>query len=629
MAKYWCGLHRSDTISLDNLYTDLNSQEGKMLRYKLYEKAITLVKNNQSFIPIKKLDTLKFASVCIGSSSSNTFTKTLSKYAPFKHFFTSGSEDANFYNTLVKNLASYNTLVVSFHYLNNNPKANFGISNHSLEFLKKLPANKKVIVVVFGNAYALKNFENQDYLICAYEDNDATRKIVPQIIFGAAKAEGKLPITASSKIRFGDGIVTSSLQRLKYTPFPDWYGVDEASLYKIDSIVKVAMEEEKAMPGCHILVARNGAVVYDKSFGRFTYDSLSKKISDTVLFDIASITKVAATLQAAMYLYSLDSTYLYKTLGELVDSLPDDKKPIILQEVFAHQAGFQAFLEHWRKTMDKNELKSLYYSSCKDSIYTMLVAQNLYAVPHLKDSVWKWTLYAPLMNKRDSCYKYRYSDVGFYFIQKVLEKRLGEPLDKFCEKLYKRLGMYRTVFNPLLNGFSMDDCVPTENDKIFRKRIIQGTVHDEGAAMYGGVAGHAGLFSTANDLAILFQMNLQDGFYGGEQFFKPGTVDYFRKRHYMDNRRGLGWDKPELNGGGPTSKWASLKTFGHQGFTGTCVWIDPKYNLIYIFLSNRTYPTVDNKKLITLNVRTTIHDAIYIAVNRSDEKKKLVTTQLF
>ncbi|MFQ3575516.1 MAG: serine hydrolase, partial [Cytophagales bacterium] len=257
------------------------------------------------------------------------------------------------------------------------------------------------------------------------------------------------------------------------------------------------------------------------------------------------------------------------------------------------------------------------------SIHTMLVAPNLYAIPSLKDSVWKWTVEAPLMSKKDSCYKYRYSDIGFYILQKVVEKHLKMPLDEFCHELYRKLGMSHSTFNPTLNGYDFDDCVPTESDKMFRKRIIQGTVHDEGAAMFGGVAGHAGLFSNANDLAILLQMNLQDGFYGDERFFKTGTVEHFRKRHMIDNRRGLGWDKPELAGGGPTSKMASTKTYGHQGFTGTCVWVDPKYNLIYVFISNRTYPSVDNKKLVTLNVRTTIHDAIYLAMNRYDEKKKL------
>ncbi len=612
-AKYWAGLSNYKPVELANLYEDLNNGMAKALRQELYEKAITLVKNSDKILPIRELNKEGYASLCINIVNDNVFQPTLSKYACFDHYLTTYNAKSIDYDTLINKLSRKSTVIVSLNGLaakpvNNN---NYGISDNVFRLISALQQRTNVIVVVFGTAYSLKHFDLVKTLICAYEDNYTVHKAVAAAIFGAAKFEGKLPVSVSPKLCEGTGELTVSLKRLRYTSVPEMEKMDSRILNKIDTVALKSIFN-KATPGCQILVVRNGNVIFERNYGNLKYDKTEPVTSETI-YDVASVTKVAATLQGLMKLYDEG---LFHTDSLAITYLPElkksNKKSLLIQEILLHQAGLPAFVEYWKRTLDSSGHPSeKFYCNESDNNFNYEVAPGLYAGKFLRDSLWKWTIQSNMPAFKEPCPPYRYSDVGFIMMNKTIERISGLPENEFMAPMYESLGMYNTGFNPL-NRFPINRIAPTEVDNYFRHREIRGTVHDQGAAMFGGVAGHAGLFSTANDLAILFQMNLQDGEYGGQQYYNSGVVTEFARRHFTDSRRGLGWDKPVVYGSeGPTSNYCSLKTFGHTGFTGTCVWADPKYNLIYIFLSNRTYPNADNKKLVSQNVRTKIQDIIY------------------
>lgn len=608
--KYKVGLNKCKLIDTTNLIKDLNNSRAKAIRELIYRKSVTLVKNEQSIIPIQETSNLKMACVIIGNEDDGIVANSFKKYAAVNCFFVDKKTELTQYQKLWEQVSKYPLVTVVVGGLNNQAKQNFKLSNDCITFVKNLQLNTKVIVAVLGNAYALSNFENSKNLICTYEENEITKTLPAQLIFGGLAARGQLPVSPSEALDIKELTkVVTEKSRLAYINTPEIKGLNSARLSQIDTIVKQSIAQ-KAMPGCQVLVIKDSAVLYSKNFGYHRYSTFTP-VRDTSLYDIASVTKVAATLQGVMQLYSQKKLDLEKTLKEyLPETKGTNKQDLILQEIISHQAGLQAFISHWTYTLETPQRNMFYYAKQKDSTHTVQIADSLFTRADTKDSIWKWTLASKLIHRKDSCYIYKYSDIGFYIFQKIVEQGMGKSLIQFSDSLYKSLGMRYTGYLPL-RRFNKNTIVPSEWDKDFRVREIWGYVNDEGAAMYGGVAGHAGIFSNAQDLGILFQMNLQGGYYGYKRYFEPQVIDHFRMRHYINNRRGLGWDKPEWAGGGPTSVFSSQKTYGHSGFTGTCVWIDPKYNLIYIFLSNRTYPDTENKALIINNVRTKIQDVIY------------------
>lgn len=620
-AKYWAGLNNYKPIEINSLFNDLHTPNAKSLRYTLFEKAVTVVTNENDLIPFKYADTAKFVSIAFGTTVENEFQKILNKYARFENYHY--EEHAHFTADKVNELVerhSKKTVIVSIHGMNNSPSKDYGITKEIINFIQKLEAKTNVVVVVFGNPYALKFFEKSPHLICTYEQNEVNRKYVAEVIFGAAKANGKLPVSASKELNEGRGFFTLNTQKLQYG-IPEQVGMTEDKFYRIDTIVSKAIHNH-VMPGCEILVARNGKVIYEKSFGNYTYQDSALAVKDSTIYDIASVSKVAGTLQAVMTLYEHGEISLDSTISTYLPELKGtNKEHILMREVLTHQAGLQAFLEHFKKVMHKDGFNAAFIGTKKDSIYTLPITPSIFAIPSLPDSMWQWTINSNLIQKNShahgadtSCYPYRYSDLSFYIMKRIVESKINQPMNEFLDQhFYAPLGMYNTTYKPL-EKFNISRIAPTENDQSFRKQVIRGTVHDPGAAMMGGVAGHAGLFSTANDLAILMQMHLQKGEYGGVQYFKPETVAEFSRAQFISCRRGLGWDKPQMGGSSPTSDYCSFDTFGHTGFTGTCAWVDPKYNLVFIFLSNRTYPYSENKKLITQNIRTRIQDIIYQSI---------------
>jgi beta-glucosidase-like glycosyl hydrolase/CubicO group peptidase (beta-lactamase class C family) len=612
-AKYQAGLHQYQPVNTDNLYRYLNRPQAQLVKQKLFEKAVTVVTNKYQTIPIKVLDTTYFASLTIGTQKTNAFQKKLSKYAPFSHFtLAENQRTKEQYQKLLGKLENFSQVVIGLHTLNNSRSKGYGITQNDVDFLKSLQQRTKVIVVAFGNPYSLEKLQDMDNLICAYQDQMITQQLVPQIIFGALAADGRLPVSAG-KFTAGSGEVTTSIGRLGYS-LPESAGLDSKVLSRIDRIAEEAITDQ-ATPGCQVLVARNGKIVFEKEYGYFTYDSINR-VTDETLYDIASITKVVATLQAVMFLQEQGDIDLDQKASNYLPELKEsNKNGIMVKDLLTHQAGLLPFIPFWRRTVDDVGLNPTIYSSYPEQNFQTQVALGVYSIGSLQDSVWNWTIESklrPRRYRRGTRYTYKYSDMGFYILKKLAENHLNQPMEKFLEQnFYQPLGLSTMTYLPLCK-FPVDRIAPTEVDNYFRNELICGTVHDQGAAMFGGIAGHAGIFSNATDLAILAQMNLQDGYYGGTRYLQEGTIKKFTTQQSSKYRRGLGWDKPERNGKiNPASRYASAKTFGHTGFTGTAVWVDPEFDLVYVFLSNRIHPKANNGKLNKSNIRTRIQDAIY------------------
>ena len=443
--------------------------------------------------------------------------------------------------------------------------------------------------------------------------------MVPQILFGAREAKGRLPRRVGKDLPAGTGEHTPTLGRLAYTQ-PAAVGLNPDTLRLIDTLANWAIRE-RATPGCQVLVARRGAVVFSKSYGYQTYDSLLP-VNNQTIYDIASVTKVAATTQAMMFLQERGAVVLDDKLSAYLPELRGtDKRNITIREVLLHRAGLRSYVPFWQMTRDRYGLHPELYRFSLENDFSTQIASGLYATPSLRDSLWNWTIQSKMISARGRSvgwkprHGYRYSDLGFYMLLRLIEQVAQQPLDAFMEEnFYAPLGLTTLTYQPLCK-LSQSRIAPTEEDRQFRNTLVRGTVHDEGAALCGGVAAHAGLFSNAHDLAVLMQMNLQDGYYGGTRYLRPGTVSRFSTRQFNDSRRALGWDKPEyLHDGGPTAPEASLASYGHLGFTGTSVWVDPKYELVYVFLANRVHPDARNTKLLTEGIRTKIQSVVYRAM---------------
>lgn len=621
-AKYWAGLHNEQKVKRDQLTEDLLSAQGEALRFKLYEKAVTVAKNKDNFVPIRILDTNDFASISIGAPKHNTFQTYLSKYAKFSHYFIGSAEaSSTTFNRVYDIVKDKEVVVLGLHNMSNRASKHFGISRQEQEFIKKLSETTRVILVAFGNPYSLKYVDGPQTVICTYQDNEDTRKIAPQVIFGGIGADGKLPVTASKEFPVGMGVKTISLNRMGYCP-PSLLRMDGQTLEEVDQIVQEALDA-KATPGCQVLVARRGKVVYEKNYGYYTYQK-KKPVSDSTLYDIASITKVAASMQVVMFLVengeiNLDSS-IVKYLPELEGS---NKANMTIRNILTHQAGLKPFIPYYRHSLDSiGQLNDQLYCDVRDGKeFCYRVADSIYAHAIIEDSIWKWTIDSDLLepDKERNWYPYRYSDVGYYLIKKIGERILNQPYNEFLEQnFYAPLGANHLTYLPT-EKYDTAQIAPTELDHYFRMRLVHGTVHDPGAAMIGGVAGHAGLFATANDLAKLFQMNLQNGSYAGQNYFYDNTVAYFTSQQYEDSRRGIGWDRTQIEGRGPTGEYCWNGCFGHTGFTGTAAWVDRETDLMYIFLSNRVYPDAENKKLLRMDIRTRIQDKIYESLLNYEE----------
>jgi len=610
--KNWLGLNEFKPLSTDSLIAELNTEKAQLVRRKLVENAMTLLQNENQIVPLQGLSRLKLASVSIGENDITSFQKMLGNYAPVKHFSISNKPTKEEIIKLVNDLKDYNLTIVGVHGNSRSPHKKFGLTPEMMDVLKNINAVHKTIVSVFANPYSLgiyPELEQTEALVMAYENTILSQEYAAQLIFGGIDAKGKLPVTASEKFKAGQGIITKK-NRLKYS-IPLEEGFNSEKLKQVDSIALKGIEE-KAYPGCQVLVARNGNIVYNKAFGYHTYEK-KRPVQSTDIYDLASITKVTASVPNLMKLVDQGTLNLDYNLCDYLQYV--DSTCYInmnLRRMLAHNAGLVSWIPFYKKTLSRGQLKFDIYSNTQSEEYPNKVAEGLYIRNEYKDSIRHWLVNHGIHKEKE----YRYSDLGYYFYKDIIEKYYNSGLDRVSDSLfYIPLGATTLTYKPL-EKFTKSEIIPTENDMNFRKRLIHGTVHDPGAAMLGGVAGHAGLFSNANDLAKMFQMFLNKGEYGGDRYFSADIVDEFTKVQFPEeeNRRGAGFDKPSDDEFGPTCSCVSKSSYGHSGFTGTLVWADPEKDLIYIFLSNRIYPDAENKKLIRMNIRTDIQAAIYHAI---------------
>jgi beta-N-acetylhexosaminidase len=616
-AKAWAGLNNSNQVATKNITADLNKKEYELLNQKLYESALTVVQNKNNLIPLDGLDTLSIASLVIGDSEYQEFQQTLSLYNQVTPFYTSEVNAANKL-MFVDTVKNYNTVIISLHNSDKHPWKKYNVSTETFQLIAEISKTKRVILVNFMNPYSLMDFselENVNSIVLTYQNNKYTNRAAAELIFGAIGANGKLPVSISSKFKEGTGIEVKSIGRFIYTQ-PEFAGISEDDLYRIDTLALKGIKE-KAYPGCQVLVAKDGKVIYNKSFGYHTYEN-KIAVNNNTIYDIASISKIASTLLGAMHLQDQEKFSLDSKLGDyLPELIPDTSEyfNLSLREILAHQAGLKSWIPFYQSTLYHGNPDSVIY--CKDSseYYPNRVADKLYISKFYSDIIYQKILSTPLQEK-----KYVYSDLGYYFLLKIVEKQSQQKLNDYVGSIYAQLGMSTTGYLPR-NRFSLDRIPPTEDDKVFRKQIIQGDVHDPGAAMMGGVGGHAGLFSNANDLAKLMQLYMNRGTYAGKSILNDRTVAEYTKCQYCvtGNRRGAGFDKPTIDGsGGSSCNCVSFLSFGHTGFTGTIAWADPDEDLVYVFLSNRTFPDPENKKLANMNIRTDIQQVIYDAIRKGE-----------
>lgn len=601
-AKFDAGLARYKPVNTDNLLRRLNDPDYDRVVDVVSAGAITVVQNLDSILPIRTLDNTSFVSLSIGADTGNPFDNQLRKYAPFRGISVRQASD-----TSAISLLPGDVIIVGVF-----PRA-AALVKQTRNWLIDVAANHPVVLVHFGNPSTIASFDYCKALLAAYTDQDRMPEAAAEVIFGAVPSRGVLPITAGTWSH-GTGLSTSSLNRLAYGT-PESVGVNSRTLAKIRTIMEEAIASG-ATPGCHALIAKNGKVIYEESAGWLTYEKKTP-VTEETLYDLASVTKISATLQTVLFMQDHGLIDIDKKASRYLPELKtSNKADFTLKDILTHQAGLWPFLPFWIQTVHDSIALAQYYSTSYSADFPFPVSENLFASKIMKDSLWQWIIKAKVRDKPPRTpYDYRYSDMGFYILQHLAEKLLNQPMEDFlAQNLYDPLGAYTTGYLPL-DRFSPERIAPTERDTLFRKSQLVGYVHDQGAAMHGGIAGHAGLFSTANDLAKVGQMWLQQGWYGGQRYYRPETIELFTSKQFSDSRRGLGWDKATPGDWtGPTARYASGRTFGHTGFTGTCIWVDPEFDLVYIFLSNRVMPDMNNNKLLNANIRTRIQQVIYEAI---------------
>lgn len=642
-AKYWLGLDKPQTVKIDSLVEDLNNPFYKVEKEKFIVNSLTLLRNNSGIIPFSNLENFKIASLSIGTGAKDEFGTSLRLYKDVDDYYVSKENLSFLKDSLYSMFSRYNTLVLSIHETSQWPGRNYGIYPGLNDFINDLNYRGNLVICLFGNPYSLMKLdglEKFDAILLCYEDSDIVKSKSAQSLFGAYPINGKLPVSVLPEFPLFSGQQTADIKRLRYG-IPESVMMSSAKLMAIDTIVKEAIKI-KATPGCQVLVSRHGTVIFNKSYGYQTYGNRIK-IDNDQIYDLASITKIISTLPSLMRMEDEGSFSVENILGDYL-VLPDscNKKDILIKDILTHQAGLQAWIPFYYKTLEPIDTSEKLLSSnfsyeypikignhayvnrnirYKDGIFEsdfsdnfpIKVAEKLYLRKDYRDTIFTNILDSEILSR-----EYRYSDLGYYLFQRIIEEGTGTDLYPLVwRNFYSKMGASNLGYLPL-NRFPPKKIVPTENDLIFRRQVLLGYVHDPGAAMLGGISGHAGLFSNANDLAKFMQMYLNKGSYGGVRYLSDSVVIKYTTRVFTDNgnRRALGFDKPEPDSDktGPTCNSASPESYGHTGFTGTMVWVDPTYDLIYIFLSNRIHPNQYNVKLVSENIRTRVQQAVYDAI---------------
>jgi len=612
-AKYKVGLHDYEPVNIENLVEDLNTSMDNVLLEEVMEKALTVIKNDSAILPIRDLRKKKIAYVNFGDDSGREFLKYLRKYSRIDWI------RSNNLDGYIRRLKKYDYVIIGFHKSNDNPWEDYKLKDKELVWLYEMARTNKVILDVFARPYALldiKTTANFEGIIVSYQNSKVAQQLSAQLIFGARAGKGMLPVSIGEDFPVHTSLETLAIDRLQYG-VAESVGVDSEKLKKIDKLAQSGVWAGM-MPGAQILVARKGKVIYQKNFGYHT-PKKKNRVKSNDIYDVASLTKILATLPMVMELYDRNVINMDTKISEMLpEYINSNKADITLKQMLTHTARLRGWIPFYGNTMDT--VTSLpatkYYASEKNEDFPVKVADELYIRKDYRDSIFEMIMDSDLRKRAG----YKYSDLPYYLLMKYLEEFYGTSLDELVQRnIYESLGANYTTYNPL-SKFDLDDITPTEYDDYFRMQKVHGYVHDQGAAMLGGVCGHAGLFSNANDVAKMMQLYLWKGYYGGKRYFKPEVLDAFNTCYYCENdvRRGVGFDKPQLGDQGPTCGCVSMTSFGHSGFTGTFTWADPEEEVVYVFLSNRTYPTADNRMIISSNLRSNIQAAIYDAIIKED-----------
>lgn len=614
LAKYNLGLNQSQVVDTRNLLADLNAKTNNV-REQIARQALTVVayqspntfRNDFFTLPLTR--NKKIAYIAFSDGRTPVLAATLKEELNADVFTINYADAVGKGGTVVKAVQNgrYDAVVIGFHDVNlRKGSNNFGISQSAIQNWYSL--NKtNAITMVFGNPLAMGNFCTAKNLVGVYEDDAVFQNAAADFLMGKFRANGTLPVSVCNW-KAGHSV------NLRATGYLQPIG--DARFSEVDSIAMDGIKK-KAYPGCVVLAAKDGEIVYYKAFGNYGYAATDQPMELTSIFDLASVTKISSVTLAVMKLDEEGKIDLKKKLS---DYLPWTKKTnkanLTLENIILHQAGMVPFIGFYKETIDANgsPMPELYKTAPEEG-FTTQVARNLYIRNDWKDTIWKRILDSPITPQGK---KYVYSDNDFWFLGKIVEVVTKMPLEVYVrDNFYEPMHMLTTGYRPL-ERFELNEIVPTEEESGYRNQLIQGTVHDEGAALGGGVAGHAGLFSNAYDLGKLYQMLMNGGELNGRRFLNWETIGNYTNYHSPISRRAYGFDKPEkdnvTNGDPYPSKLASSRTYGHTGFTGTCVWADPQNDIIYIFLSNRVNPTRNNSRLNSMRIRGNIQDAIYRAL---------------
>ena len=580
--------HELPSKWLGAMFLDLNSKDATQQALG-YRKQIQILKNDLNLLPLGRLDQ-KLACLALGGNSS-VFTETLDLYADRMAFFAADSLQIPAAVSKFYGLTDPETCIFSLHAAT--PSSNH-IPKWAAEKISLLDSTDQNILVVFGEQRILKDLDTArfDAIILAHENHPIAQAQIAQLLMGGSSAAG---IVANGRL----GISS-----------PEEIGLKSSDLKALDVIAQKGITAG-AYPGCQLLVAVEDKIIWHKAYGKQGYEANAPEIDLQSMYDIASVTKIAASTLLAMQQHTKGKFNLDQTIGSYIPEVVGNSPfaALKIREIMAHQAGLTPWIPFYKRTLTDGSWKSSVYQTKSSDDFPTEVAKDMFIHKSYKDS-----MYAQILRSELGAKKYVYSDLCYYFTQPILEKMIGESQASYLRRnIYLPLGLGRILYQPL-KQFSDQQIVPTEDDQAFRKQLLRGYVHDPGAAMLGGVAGHAGIFSNAWSLAHIMQLFLNKGHMAGQRFFSEATYNEFTKQQYPGNRRAAGFDRPNASGGGTCDVLASQASFGHSGFTGTLAWADPKNKVIFIFLSNRVHPNQDNWKLRDLNIRTDLQHVVYEAL---------------
>jgi len=622
ISKYLHGLNKNQKIDLHQIKPNLKTAEDRLLSRQIFENAITLLKNNNNILPLNQDDLdIKIAVLNMDEKRRNYFNTALTKDLNADIFSFKPDDGPQQALLLQKTLQEYDYIIINFLNTDSRSSENFGIHPNCLNLLNRLQLQNKIILNLFTSPYALKYFENEhniEAISIAYQYLSEAQKAMAAFISGKIPAKGQLPVQGNKHYPCGSGINTKLPQKLVSGPASNEL-ILAKDLQEIDTIIQHGLDS-LAYPGGQILIARNGHIIFEKNFG-YTTSEKSTKVQSASVYDLASLTKILASTLAVMKLYEDSLMDVKKTLSYYLPELDTTNKAhMTIEEIMSHQARLEPWIPFYLNTLSEDfVLDTSLYRSTKMSGFEICVADRCFLLNSYRDSIFHDIYTSELLDKKE----YKYSDLGFYLLKVAVERITNQAFDKYLDSsFYQPMELNTMGFNPL-ERLPRSMIVPTENDTLFRHQLLQGYVHDYGAAMLGGISGHAGLFGNAYDVAAVMQMLLNGGIYNGKRYLNPETITFFTQSRFPedDNRRGLGFDKPPLenDGLGPVCISAPASSYGHSGFTGTYAWADPDHQLIYIFLCNRIHPFSSNRVLIENNIRTRIQQVMYDAIEKGQK----------